>query len=66
VLLQAAREYRPLAKVGMWSSVASLAATLVLLLAAGPVASLGGVLIGELLMTASIFSLSRRWKLRHA
>jgi hypothetical protein len=65
VLLQAAREYRPLAKVGMWSSIASLAATLVLLLVAGPVASLGGVLIGELLMTTRIFSLSRRWKLAH-
>jgi len=65
VLLQAAREYRSLAKVGMWSSVVSLAATLVLLLVAGPIASLGGVLIGELLMTASIFSLSRKWKLRH-
>jgi O-antigen/teichoic acid export membrane protein len=65
VLLQAAREYRPLAKVGMWSSIVSLAATLVLLLVAGPVASLGGVLIGEMLMTASIFSLSRKWKLAH-
>lgn len=65
VLLQAAREYRPLAKVGMWSSMASLSATLALLLVAGPVASLGGVLIGELLMTASIFSLSRKWKLAH-
>ncbi len=65
VLLQAAREYRPLAKVGMWSSIASLAATLVLLLLAGPVASLGGVLIGELLMTTRIFSLSRKWKLAH-
>ncbi len=63
VLLQAAREYRPLAKVGMWSSVASLTATLVLLLTVGPVASLGGVLIGEALMTASIFSLSRKWRL---
>ena len=65
VLLQAAREYRPLAKVGMWSSIASLAATLALLLVAGPVASLGGVLIGELLMTANIFSLSKKWKRSH-
>jgi O-antigen/teichoic acid export membrane protein len=65
VLLQAAREYRPLATVGMWSSIASLTATLVLLLAAGPVASLGGVLLGELLLTANIFSLSRKWKLAH-
>jgi O-antigen/teichoic acid export membrane protein len=65
VLLQAAREYRPLAKVGMWSSIASLSATLVLLLVAGPIASLGGVLIGELLMTTRIFSLSRKWKLAH-
>jgi len=36
-----------------------------LLLLAGPVASLGGVLIGELLMTTRIFSLSRKWKLAH-
>lgn len=66
VLLQAAREYRALANVGMWSSVVSLGATLALLFVGGPVASLGGVLLGELLMTRSIFSLSRKWKLARA
>jgi O-antigen/teichoic acid export membrane protein len=65
VLLQAARQYRSLAGAGIWSSVVSLAATLGLLLVAGPIASLGGVLIGELAMTWNIFALSRKWKLSH-
>jgi O-antigen/teichoic acid export membrane protein len=65
VLLQAAREYRPLATVGLWSSIVSLTATLVLLLAAGPVASLGGILIGELVLAWSISLLATKWKLRH-
>jgi hypothetical protein len=54
-----------LATVGLWSSIVSLAATLVLLLAAGPVASLGGILIGELVLAWSISLLATKWKLRH-
>jgi O-antigen/teichoic acid export membrane protein len=61
VLLQAAGEFRSLAAVGGWSSATSLVATLVLMLSFGPVASLGGVLFGDLVMTALIFSLSRCW-----
>jgi O-antigen/teichoic acid export membrane protein len=65
VLLQAAGEFRALAAASGWSSLASLAITLLLMLTFGPVASLGGILIGELVMTARIFALSRRWKLAH-
>lgn len=62
VLLQAAGAFRSLAAVSCWSSVTSLVATFLLMLSFGPVASLGGVLIGDLVMTALTFSLSRRWK----
>jgi O-antigen/teichoic acid export membrane protein len=65
VLLQAAGEFRALAAASGWSSLASLAITLVLMLVMGPVASLGGILIGELVMTARIFALSHRWQLAH-
>jgi len=65
VLLQAAREYRPLARASLWSSLVSLVTTLLLLLAAGPIASLGGILAGEALMTGNILALSRRWRASH-
>jgi O-antigen/teichoic acid export membrane protein len=65
VLLQAAGEFRALADASLWSSTVSLLATLALLLTVGPIASLGGVLAGEGLMTGNIFALSRRWKRSH-
>jgi len=66
VFLQAAGEFRALAGASLWSSLTSIAATLGLLLLAGPVFSLIGILAGDLVMTARIFSLTRDWKLRHA
>jgi O-antigen/teichoic acid export membrane protein len=66
VLLQAAREFKPLARTSLWSSVVSLIVTLALLLVLGPIASLGGILAGEGLMTANIVGLSRRWRRAHA
>jgi putative peptidoglycan lipid II flippase len=66
VLLQAAREFKSLARTSLWSSAVSLIATLVLLLTLGPIASLGGILAGEGLMTANIVGLSRRWRRAHA
>ena len=65
VLLQAAREYRPLARPALWSSIASLTATLLLLYLAGPIASLGGILVGDLVMMVGILSLSRAWRRCH-
>ena len=66
VLMQAAREFKQLARTSLWSSGVSLLATLVLLLTMGPIASLGGILAGEGLMTANIIALSRRWRRAHA
>jgi O-antigen/teichoic acid export membrane protein len=65
VLLQAAREFRPLAGASLWSSVVSLALTLGLLLVAGPIASLCGILAGDLVMTAKILVLARKWRAQH-
>jgi O-antigen/teichoic acid export membrane protein len=66
VLMQAAGEFRALAVVSLWSSGASLALTLFLLLTLGPVASLGGILAGDLVMTSRIMGVSRRWMASHA
>ncbi|HEY4940804.1 MAG TPA: hypothetical protein VII56_05205 [Rhizomicrobium sp.] len=66
VFLQAAGEFQPLANAGMKSSVVSLAATLALLLAFGPIASLLGIVAGDIVMTAGIFKLMRNWKRTHA
>jgi len=65
VLLQAAREFRPLAGASLWSSVISLALTLALLLMFGPIASLCGILVGDLVMTARILILARQWRAQH-
>ncbi len=62
VLLQAAREFRPLASASVISSVVALTATGALLLFFGPVASLFGILIGDLVLTERVFALARRWK----
>jgi len=65
VLLQAAGAFQPLAAIGMKASLVSLAATLVLLFAFGPIASLLGILAGDLVMNAGIFARSRAWVLSH-
>jgi hypothetical protein len=62
VLLQAAREFRPLASASVWSSLVSLGLTSVLLLTLGPVASMIGILVGDVVMTERIIALVRRWK----
>ncbi|HJW40569.1 MAG TPA: hypothetical protein VJ476_04980, partial [Rhizomicrobium sp.] len=62
VLLQAAREFKVLAGASVWSSIVAVAATTALLLLFGPVASLAGILIGDVVMTERVFALTRRWK----
>lgn len=66
VFLQAAGEFKTLAGASLWASLVSVVMTLGLLVAAGPIAALGGILAGDLVMTANIFALTRRWKRRHA
>ncbi|MBL6854309.1 MAG: hypothetical protein ISS15_15045 [Alphaproteobacteria bacterium] len=66
VFLQAAGEFRGLANIGIKAGIVSLAATLALLLAFGPIASLLGILTGDIVLSAGIFAQVHRWKQRHA
>ena len=65
VLLQAAGAFKDLASIGTKSSVVSIVATLGLLLAFGPIASLGGVLLGEIVILVIVMRLTRNWRLAH-
>ena len=65
VLFQAAGKYSELARISMLSSVIALIATLVLLLIAGPVVSLLGVLAGDIAVGVRVFVLSRTWRNQH-
>jgi hypothetical protein len=62
VLLQAAREFKSLANASLRSSGISLLATLALLLTLGPVASLGGILLGDVVMLFIIAAGVRSWR----
>jgi hypothetical protein len=64
VLLQAAGAFKALAGIGTKSSVISILATLALLLACGPIASLGGVLLGELVILYYCRKLMAEWETR--
>jgi len=66
VLLQAAGQFKQLAGIGTLSATISVAATLGLLLAFGPIASLGGILLGELVILARVHTMARDWKRVHA
>ena len=65
VLLQAAGEFKALAGVGAMSGLVSVMMTLALLLAFGPMASLGGVLLGELVILLRLRVMVRRWRIAH-
>ncbi len=64
VFVQATADYPALARIGAYSSVTALALTLALLVAFGPIASLGGVLAGEVVITLMLFPLTRVWRKR--
>jgi hypothetical protein len=61
VLLQAAGQFKELASIGTVSGTLSVAATLILLLAFGPIASLGGILLGELVILLRVRQMARDW-----
>jgi hypothetical protein len=65
VLLQAAGEFKALARVSMESAILSVGATLALLLLWGPAASLGGILLGDLVILGRTHYLARRWHAVH-
>jgi O-antigen/teichoic acid export membrane protein len=66
VLLQAAGEFKALASIGTVSGLVSVAAVLVLLLTVGPVASLGGIILGELVILVRVWQMARAWEAAHA
>jgi hypothetical protein len=63
--LTAAGEFHPLARAGLTGSVVSLLGTALLLLLFGPVASLCGILAGEVMMTIRIMALMSAWRRAH-
>jgi O-antigen/teichoic acid export membrane protein len=65
VLLQAAGAFKALARIGTYSCAVSVVATLALLLAFGPVASLLGIMAGELVILFAVLRLSRNWIAAH-
>ena len=66
VFLQATGSYPALARISAYAGAVTLALCLVLLLAFGPVASLGGVVAGEIVITATVFPMTARWRRRFA
>jgi hypothetical protein len=64
VFVMATGNYPALARIGAWSSVVALGATFILLCTAGPIASLGGVLAGEILILVMLAPLTRPWRRR--
>jgi O-antigen/teichoic acid export membrane protein len=62
ILLQTLGEYRALAAASVSSSFASLAITLALLLCFGPVVSLVGILVGDIVMSWRILAMGRAWR----
>jgi hypothetical protein len=66
VLLQVAGQFKALANIGTVSAAVSVTATLTLLLAFGPIVSLGGIILGELVILAKVRIMARDWKAHHA
>jgi putative peptidoglycan lipid II flippase len=60
VMLQAAGEFKAMARLSACSALVSIMATLTLLLAFGPVASLGGILLGDLTILAGMKPMAHR------
>jgi hypothetical protein len=65
VLLQAAGQFKELASIGTVSGAVSVAATLFLLLTFGPIASLAGILMGELVILFRVRQMARDWWKAH-
>jgi hypothetical protein len=65
ILLQAGGAFKPLARIAAEAAIVSLAATLILLYSFGTVASLGGILLGDIVILARTRGLARRWRRAH-
>jgi putative peptidoglycan lipid II flippase len=65
VMLQAVGEFKALAGIGTKSCILSVLCTLALLLALGPIASLGGILVGEVAILIGVHRLAQDWLAHH-
>lgn len=65
-VLQAAGEFKALARISSHTSIVSILATLILLVTLGPITSLGGILLGELVTWYRCHRLVAEWRARHA
>ena len=65
VLLQAAGQFQELAGIGTTSGAVSVAATLILLLTVGPIASLVGIMLGELVILIYVRRMANAWWAEH-
>ena len=63
--MQAAGEFKGLVWIGVYSSAISIILTLLLLLTWGPIASLFGVLTGEIVILLMLNRMMSDWKMRH-
>jgi len=64
VLMQAAGAFKEMVGIGIWSGLVAVVATLALLLAFGPIASLGGIVAGELIILIWIRRMAQSWRIR--
>jgi O-antigen/teichoic acid export membrane protein len=63
--MQAAGEFKALAGIGTYTSVISIVLTLIFLMTLGPVASLCGILAGEIVILIRLNRMMADWKARH-
>jgi O-antigen/teichoic acid export membrane protein len=64
VVMQAAGAFKEMVGIGIWSGLVAVAVTLALLMAFGPIASLGGIAAGELIILVLIHRMARNWQIR--
>ena len=65
VKLQAVGEFKALASIGTTSCAMSVLATFAILMAFGPIASLGGIFAGEMVILLAVRRLAKRWMAQH-
>jgi hypothetical protein len=63
VVMQAAGAFKEMVGIGIWSGLVAVTVTLALLMAFGPIASLGGIAAGELIILVWIHRMARNWQI---
>ena len=63
--MQAAGAFKALVGIGLYTSVISVILTLAFLLTLGPIASLCGILAGEIVIVLKLNRMMAEWRARH-